>query len=66
MGIGEEWRGMEPELLGAGNGRQVPITIKSGGSGLYVRTDRRRSLTRVTDTGRTGMGRSPGMYPCYA
>eukprot|EP00978_Attheya_sp_CCMP212_P018651 scaffold51447_cov43-Attheya_sp.AAC.1 len=32
----------------------------------YHKSGRWRSLTRVTDTGRTGMGRSPGLYPCYA
>eukprot|EP00978_Attheya_sp_CCMP212_P033313 scaffold133867_cov42-Attheya_sp.AAC.1 len=31
-------RGTEQELLGAGNGRQAPITIKVGNSGIYVRT----------------------------
>ena len=31
-------RGTEQELLGAGNGRQAPITIKVGVSGIYVRT----------------------------
>eukprot|EP00978_Attheya_sp_CCMP212_P039208 scaffold201807_cov68-Attheya_sp.AAC.1 len=56
-------RGTEPELLGAGNGRQAPITIKKWWFWALC-SDRRRSLTRVTDTGRTGMGRSPGLYPC--
>jgi hypothetical protein len=31
-------RGTEQELLGAGNGRQAPITIKVGVSGIHVRT----------------------------
>eukprot|EP00978_Attheya_sp_CCMP212_P029790 scaffold107060_cov57-Attheya_sp.AAC.1 len=57
-------RGTGQELLGAGNGQQAPITILKWWFWDQC-WDRRCSLTQVTDTGPTGMGRSPGLYPCY-
>ena len=67
----EDWdrggaRGTEQELLGAGNGQQAPITIKVSFVGSMLGPSVLFNTGYSADTGRTGMGRSPGLYPCYA
>eukprot|EP00978_Attheya_sp_CCMP212_P037517 scaffold177619_cov73-Attheya_sp.AAC.1 len=54
----------DPELLGAGNGRQAPITTTVSflesmlGPSALFNTGYRH--------GANGEGKEPGLYPCYA
>ena len=64
IGIGEEREGRSKSCWEQETADRPPLLQQSRFWNLCE--DRRRSLTRVTDTGRTGRGRSPGLYPCYA